>query len=801
MTKAAPKIEIKCYHCGDACADNSIRAEEKIFCCDGCKTVHELLSENNLCTYYELENNPGIAVKAKPFKNKFAYLDDVQVVTQLLSFTDDKTAHVTFSLPQIHCSSCVWLLEHLYKLNSGISYSRVDFVQKQITIHFDQAQTNLRKVVETLAMVGYEPVLHLNDISGKQIKTVDRTRVYKLTVAGFCFANIMMLSFPEYFGLGSASDTAMQRMFSYLCLSLSLPALLYSASEFFVSSWKSLRVKFLNIDAPIALAITVTFGRSLYEIISGTGAGYLDSMTGIIFFMLVGRYFQDKTHSTISFDRDYKSFFPISVAVKKSDEEEIISISALKTGDRVVVRSGEIIPADSMLLQGDAAIDYSFVNGESQAVPVLKGEMIYAGGKQTAGTILVETKKPVAQSYLTHLWNKDIFQEEKKEQESFIHKVSKYFTYVLFTIAAISFIYWLPSSPYKALDALTAILIVACPCALLLSATYTNGNALRLLARNHFFMKNAGAMETLAKANHIVFDKTGTITRSRLKEVVFNGILDSDEEEMIASVVAQSSHPLSRSIAQHLHRSKQVKITSYKEETGKGIVAKTENGTILKIGSRQFVEGTVQNENIASSVWVSINGETKGFFSFKTEYRENLDSVLDDLKASGKKLSLISGDNEGEAEIMREKFGNEAVLLFNQSPEEKLQYISSLQENGNTVVMVGDGLNDAGALRQSNTGIAVSDEANNFSPSCDAVLKAENFSLLPNFIKFSKDSNNIIVGSFILSIFYNIVGLWFATRAELQPVIAAILMPASSISIILFTTLATSIIAKKRGLR
>jgi len=209
----------------------------------------------------------------------------------------------------------------------------------------------------------------------------------------------------------------------------------------------------------------------------------------------------------------------------------------------------------------------------------------------------------------------------------------------------------------------------------------------------------------------------------------------------------------------------------------------------------------MQNGNNASSVWVSINGETKGFFSFKTEYRENLESIFDDLKASGKKLSLISGDNESEAEIMREKFGKEAVLLFNQSPEEKLQYIASLQEKGNNVVMVGDGLNDAGALRQSNTGIAVSDEANNFSPSCDAVLKAENFSLLPNFIKFSKDSKNIIVGSFILSIFYNIVGLWFATRAELQPVIAAILMPASSISIILFTTLATSFMAKKRGMR
>lgn len=800
MVGTAQKTLVKCYHCGDICTDFSIKKDEKIFCCDGCKTVHELLQENNLCTYYELENNPGINAKAKPFKNKFAYLDDSQVIRQLISFTDGKKTHVTFNLPQIHCASCVWLLEHLYKLNKGITYSRVDFTQKQITIHYDTQLTSLRKVAETLSMVGYEPALNLNDISGKEVKKGDKSRIYKLTVAGFCFSNIMMLSFPEYLGLGSTEDIAMQRMFSFLNLGLSLPALLYSSSEFFISSWKSIRAKFLSIDIPIALAIAVTFIRSLYEILSGTGAGYLDSMTGIIFYMLVGRYFQDRTHASINFDRDYKSFFPISVAVQKGSKEEIIPISALKTGDRVVIRSGEIIPSDSVLLDGDAAIDYSFVNGESQTVPVMKGEIIYAGGKQVAGTLLVETKKAVAQSYLTHLWNKDIFQSEKKDGKSFIHSISKYFTLAVFTIATISFIYWYPTSPANAWNAVTAILIIACPCALLLAATYTNGNALRILARNHFFVKNSNAMETLAKSTHVVFDKTGTITRSRLKEVVFNGILEEKEEEIIASITAQSSHPLSRSITQFLHKTNRIKTTSFKEEVGKGITATIENGSLVKVGSSLFVDGKLDQSN-TPTVWVSINGETKGYFSFKTEYRDGLQNILSNLKSEGKKISLISGDNEAEERIMREKFGNDATLLFNQSPEDKMKYIAKLQEQGDTVVMVGDGLNDAGALRQSHVGIAVSDETNNFSPACDAVLKAEKFHLLPSLIKYSKAAQKIIVASFILSLLYNVVGLWFATQALLQPVIAAIIMPASSISIILFTTGFTWLSAKKLQLK
>ncbi len=801
MLTSIPKIDVKCYHCGDICPDNSIRVDEKIFCCDGCKTVHELLAENNLCTYYELENNPGISAKAKPFKNKFAYLDDPHVQQQLIAFSDDKITRVNFNLPQIHCASCVWLLEHLYKLNPGITYSRVDFVQKQIAIQYDKKRTTLRKTVETLAMVGYEPALNLSDLDGKQIKKTDRSRIYKLTVAGFGFANIMMLSFPEYLGLGSTEDVAMQRLFSYLNIALALPALLYSASEFFVSSWQGIRARFLNIDLPIALAIAVTFIRSIYEIFWGSGAGYLDSMTGIIFFMLVGRYFQDKTHAAISFDRDYKSFFPVSVTVHRHQQEETISISALKPGDIVVIRSGEIIPADAVLLQGKAAIDYSFVNGESMAIPIQAGEMIYAGGRQTAGTIRVEIKKPVAQSYLTQLWNKEVFQSEKKEHTSSIHLISKYFTYIVFAIAAITFAVWYPHSPAKGLDAVTAILIIACPCALLLSATYTNGNVLRILARNHFYLKNASVIETLAKARHLVFDKTGTITRSRLKEVVFNGFLSDEEEEMVVSVAAQSGHPLSRSIAQAIPCSETYNFDHYREITGEGIEATVQQGPRITMGSRVFVEGVGETGPADSRVWVAINGQVKGYYSFKTEYREHLKETLDELHKGGNSLAMISGDHETETERLTELFGHEATLKFKQSPEEKLQYIAQLQSQHNKVVMIGDGLNDAGALRQSDVGIAVSDDANNFSPACDAILKAQYFNTLPQLLHFTRDAQAVIMGSFILSIVYNVIGLWFATQAELRPVIAAILMPASSISIILFTTGVSWLYAKKRNLQ
>jgi Cu+-exporting ATPase len=300
----------KCYHCGENCTSDSIHLENKYFCCDGCKLVYEILSENNLCTYYDLNNNPGVVQKIKIREDKFAFLDDEGIQQKLVQFTDGKQTHLTLYLPQMHCSSCLWLLENLHRVNQGVISSKVNFVKKEVYLVFDTAKTSLRKVVETLTAIGYEPHISLQELDSKNIRKTDKTRLYKVGIAGFCFANIMMMSFPEYLVADGVVEANIREVLKYFIVAFSLPVIFFSATEFFEIAWKGLKHKFLNIDAPIALAIAITFGRSLYEIFSHTGAGYLDSMSGIVFFMLVGRILQDKTYQSISFDRDYKSFFP-----------------------------------------------------------------------------------------------------------------------------------------------------------------------------------------------------------------------------------------------------------------------------------------------------------------------------------------------------------------------------------------------------------------------------------------------------------------------------------------------------------
>ena len=275
--------------------------------------VYRLLDANGLCGYYRLNEHPGIPQRVAVRTDKFAFLDDPKMAASLISFSNEDETHVRLYLPQIHCSSCLYLLENLHRLKEGVISSRLDFSAREITVVYDHRRLSLRGVAELLTSLGYEPHISLREL-GASKPAAKRTLVYQLGVAGFCFANIMLLSFPEYLGL-DGSDAVLRRVFRSLNFLLSLPVVLYSAQPFYSSAWKSLRHRFLNIDAPIVLAIFVTFGRSVWELWSGAGAGYFDSLTGIVFFMLAGRVLQDRTYRRLSFDRDYTSYFPMAVTV------------------------------------------------------------------------------------------------------------------------------------------------------------------------------------------------------------------------------------------------------------------------------------------------------------------------------------------------------------------------------------------------------------------------------------------------------------------------------------------------------
>lgn len=792
---------IKCYHCGNDCNDATININDKVFCCNGCKTVYEILESNDMCTYYTLDEQPGLTKESSTIRN-FDFLDDPDLKSRLIDFTDGKNTSITFHIPQMHCSSCIWILENMYKLNKGIRESKVNFLKKTLSISYNEELVSLREIVELLDSIGYLPALNLEKSYKEKSDTVIKKLYYKIGIAGFAFGNIMLLSFPEYLSLEDVVTDNIKLIFGTINMFLALPVFFYSASEYYLSAWKGLRKKIVNIDVPITMGIFVLFLRSYYELFTMTGAGYLDSLAALVFFLLIGKLFQHKTYEALNFERNFQSYFPIAVTYYKDGIETTKPVEKLEVGERILIRNAEIIPADSVLISETANIDYSFVTGESKPVERINGDLIYAGGRLIGSSIEVETVKEVSQSYLTQLWNQDAYSKKYSSKiNSLVNTVSKYFTAIILLIALLSFLFWIGTSSELAFNAFTAVLIIACPCALALSTPFTLGNTLRIFGRNKFYVKNTEVIETMASIESIVFDKTGTITESGNSEIKFIGDqLSREREGLIYNLARQSSHPLSKQIVKYFNNNDKKTVKDFTEISGRGLSGKIES-TRVQLGSKEFVNDTINeaNRDMSTRVYISIDNIVEGYFKISNKYRNGLKETADKLKREYD-ISVLSGDNESERENLKEFFGEDSSLAFNQSPFDKLEKINELQKSGKRVLMLGDGLNDAGALKQSDVGVSISEDINNFSPACDAILESKSFIKLKEFIRFSRISKNIIILSFIISFIYNIIGLGFAVQGTLSPVIAAILMPLSSISVVVFTTFTTNISAKKAGL-
>jgi len=789
------KMTESCFHCGTPCDKDAIHFDEKNFCCNGCKTVYEILNQSELSCYYDFEENPGNIPKELAVK-KYDYLENQEIQDKLIEFSDGSTTIATFYIPHMHCSSCIWVLENLNKLNPNISHGIVDFPKKTVRVTFDNAKVSIKEIVVLLSSIGYEPYISLDSLDvGK--KKVNRTLIYQLVIAAFAFGNVMLMSFPEYVQEHGYWLDQYKPLFRILMLLYSIPVVFYSARSYLVSAYKGLKNKILNIDVPISLGILVLFFRSIYDVSLGLGQGYFDSLTGLVFFLLVGKYFQQQTYNYLSFERDYKSYFPIAVTAVEKGKEMVKQVYDIKAGNRLLIRNEELIPVDGILISDEALIDYSFVTGERNPILKKNGDSLFAGGKQVGGAIEMDATKSVENSYLTQMWSNAVFDKENtKDFKSLTDKISQYFTVAILLIALFGGLYWYFVDVSLIFPVVSAVLIIACPCALALAAPFALGNTIRLFGKQGFYLKNTQVIERLTHLTTLIFDKTGTLTSSEKSTVTYFGaVLNKKQKVILKSLLRASNHPLSRRIYEEFDVDTVV-VTDFEEVLGKGIQAVVK-GQFVQIGSATFVGSNevLDTAVLGTAVYLKIDKKILGKFIYKNNYREGLKEVFDGLNLDYK-LIVLSGDNEGEKEYLEQVLPKGVKLVFNQKPEDKLNYVAQLQEKGEVVMMLGDGLNDAGALAQADVGIAISEDINVFSPACDAIIDAKKFTDLPDFINNSKKTSNVVIASFILSFLYNFIGIFFAITGTLSPVIAAILMPLSSISVVFFVTIMTTYISK-----
>ena len=784
---AETSVQLKCYHCGENCID-TLQLNDKVFCCIGCKTVYEILYENNLCEYYALEDNRRASIRSH-IAQDYAYLDEPSVRVKLLSFDSPQVARITFAIPAIHCISCVWLLEKLQSLDRGIVHAEVIFTQKVINITFNPQQSSLSRIAALLSSLGYVPNIN---VGGKgRNKPAHRALILKLAIAGFGFANIMLFSFPEYLGIDKSEEHLM-RIFSWLNLAIAIPVFVLGGSDYLLQAMRSFRLRQINIDVPIAMGLIALFLRSAYDILTHTGPGYLDSLTGLIFFLLIGRWFQSKTYEALAFDRDYTSYFPLAVQRWQANSWSPVLLNKLQANDRIQIRNMEIVPADSTLMSEQTLIDYSFVTGESKPVEVYRGSLIYAGGRVMGAPIELNVIKCTSQSQLTSLWNNQSFNKSDTGRfQRIMDRAARQFTWIVLVLALCTAIFWSFYKPDSMWLVITAVLMVACPCALALATPFTLGAMVRVLGHHELYLKNAEVIERMETIDAIVFDKTGTITTGEA-EVKYVG-----DEKILGAVrklCSYSTHPLSAQIHNSITTSTNATITEFHEEPGSGIQGMID-GSHLKIGSASFNALEIADQKSEKRVYVSQNGECVGYFAVETQPRKLIKGLL--RRLNGKCYAMLSGDGDSDRARMQDLFPDHAQLLFNQSPQDKMSYIHQLQMAGMKVMMIGDGLNDAGALRQADVGIAVSDNKGIFNPACDGIISGEQLKNLDHMIQFARHSSIILKAGFSISFLYNAVALTVAATGNLTPLIAAIIMPISSISVVGFSTLAVRYTARK----
>ena len=797
--------DVPCFHCGTRVGGSGLTQHDKAFCCRGCLTVFELLSENGMTDFYRLGPTAGVRVEAARPGGEFRYLDEPAAREKLVDFSNERLTRVTLRLPTIHCAACVWLLENLFRLKDGIGSSRVNFPRKEAAVTFETGKVKLSELATLLTSLGYEPEFKLSDLDNRPQKSANRRLTVQLGIAGFAFGNIMLLSISMYLGLDQFTGGAMSRLFGYLSLGLAVPVLIWSAADYWRAARIGLQQQRLTIEVPIALGLIALALQSGAEVIGGHGVGYFDSLTGLVFFLLCGRLFQQKTYERLVFDRDYKAFFPLAVTRKNGAGEERVSLAQLGEGDRVVIRNGELIPADARLAGGPALIDYSFVTGESEPVAKQPGDYLYAGGRQIGGAVELELEKEVSHSYLTSLWNQDAFRKTKGSAlDTLTNRYSQRFTKMVIGVALGAGLFWSFRDPTIALKAFTSVLIVACPCALALAAPFVLGTAQRVLARRKIFLKNSQVLETLAEVDTVVFDKTGTLTAAGAGELAFHGTaLSPAEADRVRALAAHSNHPHAARIARNpTANGTRPEVRSFREITGCGVEGNV-GGEEIWLGSAAWLAGRgivvpPPPAQAGAVVHLAVNGKARGCYLLAQEVRDGASDLMKSL-SSDYETAMLSGDNDKQRARFAGWFKRPESLQFNQSPADKLGYIQRLQADGRKVLMAGDGLNDAGALQQSDVGVAIVENVGAFSPASDVIMAANMVPRTDALLRFARAATRITRASFIISALYNVVGVAIAARGWLSPVVCAILMPLSSVTVVAFACGATSWAGARAG--
>jgi Cu2+-exporting ATPase len=804
----------QCFHCSlPIPAGERVTAEvdgsERRFCCHGCKAVCETIFAAGLDGFYRrTPEGAQLAPPPEPPKDLALYdIDEVQGEF-VDSLGEQRDIHLL--VEGIHCAACIWLIEHSLRAMPGIVEAHANLTARRLHLKWDNSVIKLSRILQRLGEIGYAAVPYDPETAEGSLNRSNRQLLYRMAFAGFAMMNLMWISIALYSG---ADKGEFRTMFHWVGFALATPTLLYSGWPFFKGAWSGLRHFYLGMDLPIAIGAAITYLYSLYVTLSGDPAGevYYDTVVNFLFVILVGRYLEaiSKRQAVASTQR-LLDLQPRVATVIRDAEELIVPIRTVKIDDEVLVKPGERIPVDGVVIQGSSSVDEAMLSGESQPLSKRPGDQLSAGTINIQGVLHLRVESLLRDTALGRIIRLvEEAQASKAPIQCIADQIVPWFVAITLGIATATFFLWLQTDFDKALMAATAVLIITCPCAFGLATPMAIAVASGLGARYGILVRNGEVLERFSAIDHIVFDKTGTLTTGVMSvtAVYMNDSKWSAGEEMpdairellsrVAAVERYSEHPLAAAILKAVGGSRlDIDKQSFINQPGFG-VGGVVSGQQLYAGTaawmeRNGVESAPALQKIAveldqqgaSSLRIAVDGVEFALIAVEDPLREDAQALITRLKNDGIRVTLLSGDRRQIAEAIAQRLGGGMDVIAEVLPEEKDRVIAQLQALGELVAMVGDGVNDAPALVRADVGIALGSGTDVSIASADIVLMSNELEKVALASALSRRTLRTIRQNIGISITYNIIMVPLAVAALVTPLVAAISMPISSLLVI-----------------
>ena len=783
-----------CTHCGLPVPAGLVEPNaDTQFCCSGCRLAYDVIQGSGLEAFYSIRDRvdePGRPAASSG--RRYQEFDDPSFISLYGRTTTDGMVAIDLYLEGVHCAACVWLVERTPVVIPGVADCRLDMGRSLATVVWNPDTTELSKVARFLDSIGY-PCHPFRGAATREIeRRADRGFLIRIAVAGAVAGNIMLLAFALYGGAFHGIEAQYEQLFRWASMVLSLPSVLWCANVFYRGAWGSFRTRTLHMDVPISIGILAGFVWGCINTIRGQGEIYFDSVTVLIFLLLVGRFVQRRQQRSAA--RATELLFSLAPSVARlvvNEEVRQVPIEALVPGSIVELRAGDTAPADCVVVDGTSTLDRSLLTGESRPVEAKPGDPVHAGTVNLSGRLLMEVHTTGENTRVGRLMQ--LVEDNARRRAPVIQladRISGWFVLAVLSLALTTLLIWLRLDPEHAVDHAVALLIVSCPCALGLATPLAVAAAVGRAARTGILIKGGDALEELARTGRMILDKTGTITEGRMTVVAWTG--EEWARSAAAEMEAQSSHPIAIALSTGLQGSPDT-VVDVVTHPGRGLTGSW-NGRSMVVGSPTFAAErdarldepwrTHVNEAVAAGltpVLVAADGKVVAMAALGDPLRDDAAESLKRIREMGWSLEVLSGDHPSTVATVASGLGLDG--RGGADPESKAEIVAEAATHGR-VVMVGDGVNDAAALAAATVGVGVHGGAEAALAAADVYLSRPGLSPVVELLEGSRRTLGVIRRNLVFSLGYNLVAVSLAMAGLMHPLVAAVLMPLSSITVV-----------------